>query len=193
MPAHMKPPEVARQQGSLIQHDQTTNAEVAGEVFPEVPYYVPLEGQQFPPSFGEPGSYVDIAARAAGLDAAMLAMGRRNQRVGFEFATRSSQYRARIIERYGRAFNFVQEGAESNIGKLNEEAKQHFWRATGYSALRANGLMPKRELTASVRMEWLQFSGRYGSLGATERRHTYQKTLKRAIRSVQKIKARAAG
>jgi hypothetical protein len=153
-----------------------------------------LLGHQDPSSviYSEPGSYVDLAGRAQFLSAALSAFGKRNQRLGFDLASNSRQYSSPIWGRYRSRTPTVQEGAQVNAEDFLDQAKQNFWRATGYQALKSTNLAPNKEINASASKMWMRFAVQYADPEKRQKRDTYKRQLKRAERSTKRIIASRA-
>ncbi len=171
-----------------MQPDVVNGIEVAKEVLPDVI-------KQFPPSYGPPGSYVNLAERAVSLIAALDSFAQINKRKGFEVASRSGPYRKNIEARYGYSLPWVQEGTESKIEKLDQETRVNFWRATGYAALREpqfRSLVRGQEIDAQSKKWWRDFSALYSHPKDFNQLNTYRKTLWKTIKAAEKEQVKVA-
>ncbi len=165
---------------------------ITAETFPEDPAEK-LLGQKEPAVvYGPPGSYVDLSERAQQLKNALANFGLRNQRLGFDLASNSRQYKAPIWSRYAEGTPIVQEGANANGERFLQAAKVDFWQATGYAALRDTRLASKQEIDAGSRKMWREFSTRYGAPENRVKRDKYKQLLGRSITNSKKILKRAA-
>ena len=191
-PRSRKPPEVNPSQGTLI-HEATDTSFVVAETYPGDPKEKLLGHSDKPVVvYGEPGSYVDVIDRATHLDIALAAFGKRNQRIGFDLASNVSQYDSPIYARYRSRTHSVREGTYKNTVVLMEEAKQNFWQATGYSALRGTRLVSNRAIDARGRKMWREFSSEYGNPSNRMHRNEYRAALKKSVRLARQIIKRAA-
>lgn len=143
----------------------------------------------YPITYGPQGSYVDVAKRATLLESSLTALGKRNQRLGFDVASRTKPYSTPIWGRYEDSTPVVIEGAQRNVENFLDVAKQDFWAATGFAALRPFGLMSNAEIDARGRKMWRDFTHKYGDPQVRVQRDRYKKQLKRAIRNSAKIAA----
>jgi hypothetical protein len=140
--------------------------------------------------YGPEGSYVDIATRAQLLGSSLLALGRRNQRIGFDLASHTKPYSSPIWGKYEEFTPIVIEGAQRNVENFLDVAKRDFWAATGYTALRSlkndelRGLgLTDENIDARGRKMWREFTRRYGDPQVRPQRDKYKERLKRAIKS----------
>lgn len=135
--------------------------------------------------YGPEGSYVDIATRAQLLESSLLALGKRNQRLGFDVASHTKPYSSPIWGRYEDFTPVVIEGAQRNVENFLDVAKRDFWAATGFAALRdLPGLgLKDGEIDARGRKMWREFTHRYGDPQVRAQRDKYKRQLKRAIKS----------
>lgn len=176
-------------QGSMF-NVASDNAVIHAETFPSDPAEKALP-HVAPVVYGEPGTYVDIATGAQHVINALTAIGKKNQRHGFGVASNTRQLNREIYDRYREAVPRVQEGAEANAEAFLQEAKQEFWAATGFTALKAAGIYPKQSMDKRANQMWREFSGKYDYPGKAQKRSAYRRTLARAIKNSQKIKAEA--
>ncbi len=139
---------------------------------------------EFPPAYGSEGSYVDLEVRAEELLAALVALGPRNQRLGFDTASNDRRYNRPIRERYRGALPAVQMGAADNVEKFEKEAKLSLWRATGYTALKSikPRLATKGEVNGGARKMWRDFEHAYGHTSTRGARDRYKRQLSRTIK-----------
>jgi hypothetical protein len=187
-------------QGSLLTLVGEDRAAVPAESFPHDGPADKVLGRPatYDVVYGPEGSYKDLTERAEELVAALDAFGLRNQRVGFAVASNSPRHRGPIFGRYTTGIAHVQGGAERNASqKFLNTARESFWRATGFAAIRNSGLMNENELNARARKMWEQFSGRYGTTIAQEdtentARPEFKKTLEAQIKMTEEIKLRKA-
>lgn len=165
-------------------------------VIPEIT--TPIEGyktagRQIPTTYGKEGSYVDLAERGKNLIGALKAFSESNERAGFDVASNNQPHSSPIWGRYQRETPKVQEGAARNQEAFIEEAKQKFWKATGYSALRRAGLQTKYQTDSNGRKMWRDFSAEYSHTGPVARkRQKYIKKLEKTVARVEKEKKKAA-
>lgn len=183
--------EINEHQGSLMQ--QVSDVVMVGETFPEDPREK-IRGHDQEPEivYGPPGSYVDLRLRAEFLSEALRNIGLRNQRLGFDVASNTRQYDAPIWARYRSRVPRVQEGASANVDRFGQKAKEAFWAATGYSALREAGIAPREEIDAGARKMWRKFTDKYEAAGKSEKRHDYERQLKRYTKTTERILKKAA-
>jgi hypothetical protein len=127
--------------------------------------------------YGPPESYVGLEFRSEHLNNALLAFGKRNQRLGFDYASNARPHERSIWSRYARQTPQVQEGARANVDRFTEEGKREFWKATGYSALRSAGLAPNHEIDAGAKKEWRDFSTRLADTHNRKERDQYKRKL----------------
>lgn len=131
---------------------------------------------------------VDIESRAYHLSKALIAMGKANQREGFGLAASIEPHASEIWGRYKRGTDKVVERATDNIVGFNEEAKRNFWQATGFTVLRASGLMNKAELDARAKGTWTDFSRRFAGPPHRERRDKFKRNLRKQMTAQKMIK-----
>jgi hypothetical protein len=146
--------------------------------------FMPLE----PPTiYGSPGSYVSLEDRAEHLQDALAAIGRMNQRLGFDTASNAKQYNRPIRERYRGALPAVQLGARDNEMKFFEEVRRSFWQSTGYIALRDSRprLASRKEMDSGARKMWRDFCAEYGHTANREKRDTYKRQLAHTVKRVR--------
>lgn len=136
-------------------------------------------------SYGPEGSYVDIATRAQLLGSSLLALGKRNQRLGFDVASHTKPYSSPIWGRYEDFTPIVIEGAQRNVENFLDVAKRDFWAATGFAALRKiPGLgLKDGEIDARGRKMWRDFTHQYGDPKVRRQRDKYKRQLTKAIQS----------
>lgn len=137
-----------------------------------------------PVVYGSEGSYVGLETRAEHLLVALEALGRRNQRFGFDTASNDRSYNRPIRERYAGALPAVQLGAEDNAENFEEQAKRSLWRATGYIALRnaRPRLATKGEINGGARKMWRDFEHAYGHTSTRKERDRYKRRLARTLK-----------
>jgi hypothetical protein len=149
--------------------------------------------EPYPVTYGPEGSYTDVGIRAALLESSLLALGKRNQRLGFDVASRTKPYSKPIWGRYEELTPVVIEGAQRNVYDFLDVAKRDFWAATGFAALRAlgplDGLMKSDEIDARGRKMWRDFTHKYGDPHVRAQRDKYRKKLKQTIRNSNKLAA----
>ena len=147
-----------------------------------------------PTAYGPEGSYVDLAERAEYLTAALMALGERNKRLGFDTASNDRSYNRPIRERYTGALRAVQMGAEDNVNEFEEEAKLNLWKATGYAALRTvkPRLATKGEINGGARKMWRDFEHTYGHTDTRKDRDRYKRQLGRTKRRIENTPLRQA-
>lgn len=140
-----------------------------------------------PAVYGSKGSYVDLAERAEHLLDALQAIGPRNKRFGFDTASNDRSYNRPIKERYTGALEAIQMGAKDNAENFEEQAKQEFWQATGYIALRKTKprLATKGEINGGGRKMWRDFEHEYGHTSTRKQRDRYKRQLAKTIRRFQ--------
>jgi hypothetical protein len=110
------------------------------------------------------GPNISITVRAERLILAMNAIARRNMLTGFDVAVNDSRYKQPIWERYLDGTKRVAEHAETKVGRLHNEAVEHFWHATGFEALRGAGLgLSRGEVRSRADKMWRDFSYKVGS------------------------------
>lgn len=174
--------EINPEQISLFELPAQAEAPVAAWQNSETPY---------PVVYGEPGSFVGVASRATHLENALEAFGKRNQRIGFEYAAEVKPMRREIWGRYGRQTDTVLEGARRNEDIFLDKAKGEFWSATGFAALRGSGLMSEAEIDVQARKAWVDFSGRYSNPHNRESRDDLKKTYKKQAKVFDPFKRAA--
>lgn len=137
-----------------------------------------------PIAYGVEGSYVDLEIRSEHLLVALGAVGRRNQRHGFDTASNDRSYNRPIRELYEGALPAVQMGAEDNAENFMDQAKKALWHATGYIALRRAKprLATKGEIDGGGRKMWRDFEHAYGHTNTRKERDRYKRQLARTIR-----------
>jgi hypothetical protein len=130
-----------------------------------------------------------VGTRASLLESSLLALGKRNQRLGFDVASHTKPHSTPIWGRYEELTPAVIEGAQRNVNNYLDVAKRDFWTATGFAALRPLGLISDAEIDARGRKMWRDFTHRYGDPQVRTQRDKYKKKLKAAIRNQSKIAA----
>lgn len=188
-----KKPEINPHQGELFAQ---TSSEAINPIpsFPEDPKDKLLGQPEIPVSYGPIGSFIDLSDRANLLLGALSALGKSNQRGGFDTASNTRQHSGPIWGRYRSGTPRVQEGAERNRQAFQEEAKKKFWQATGYIGLRAAKTVPPNEIDAGGRLLWRKFNATYAGTGeSTVRRDKFKRRLSKSLKVSQEIlKDRAA-
>lgn len=147
--------------------------------------------------YGPEGSYKDLTERAEELQGALGALSLRNQRMGFAVASNTRRHNAPIYGRYREGVPFVQSGANRNTNRYLKEAKEYFWKATGFSALRGSGLMNNQQINTRALSMWEKFSARYGTpVNDEDRENTarieYQKKLNGILKMTEAVKLNRA-
>ncbi|GAC1499474.1 MAG: hypothetical protein NVS1B10_02220 [Candidatus Saccharimonadales bacterium] len=171
---------------SLIQ--QVGSDEIAATHIPNDPAEKMLGYRPEPVvTYGPRGSYVDIAEGSKHMKDALTALGKSNQRIGFGVASNARQYNGPIFGRYRGRTRAVQEGAEDNINRYIEDAKQSFWQATGFTALRKTGIFSDELISARAKHMWKEFSTEYGVIGKPEKRTAYKAQLNKSITASKSI------
>ncbi len=138
----------------------------------ETPYQV---------TYGRPGSYMDVGARAIHLFAALDAMSQRNIRRGFPVAAYTMPDSARIWKEYQEATPLVLTGAERNKRIFEETIRTNFWHATGFAALRGKRLMREGQINPRAQKMWEDFNEMYGHPKKRKARNKYKKQLQKFI------------
>ena len=153
----------------------------------------PEESGSYPISYGTEGSYVGISKRAELLHSSLMALGKRNQRLGFDVASHTKPYSTPIWGRYEEITPLVIEGAQRNVYNFLDVAKRDFWAATGFAALRRlegrDRVMRSDEIDPRGRKMWRDFTHKYGDPQVRAQRDKYKKKLRKAIRNPQEIAA----
>jgi hypothetical protein len=156
------------------------------------PYEIQTD-EPYTTTYGPEGSYIEVGKRSALLESSLLALGKRNQRLGFDVASRTKPYSGPIWGRYEEITPIVIEGAQRNVYDFLDVAKKDFWAATGFAALRklgsTEGLMKSDEIDARGRKMWRDFTHKYGDPQVRTQRDNYRKQLKKAIRNSNEIVA----
>lgn len=147
------------------------------------------EPKPYVTAHGGPNSFVFLKDRAELLDNALKAFSSMNQRYGFNVVSRSPHQNGPVWGRYRSNTPAVQRGANRKIDELGDEAKRSFWMATGYSAVRASGLMEPDDINARAENDWLHFSQQYSRIGASAIRHKYSRKLARTVKRIEKVEA----
>lgn len=137
----------------------------------------------YPINYGPKGSYITIGDRAQLLESSLTALGKRNQRLGFDVASHTKPYSTPIWGRYEEITPIIIEGAQRNVYNFLDVAKRDFWGATGFAALRGQGVMNNSEIDVRGRKMWRDFTHEYGDPKVRAQRDKYKKQLKRAIKS----------
>lgn len=158
-------------QGSLFNPDTGT------------PYTESLTETPYPVSYGPEGSYVNVGTRARLLEGSLVALGKRNQRLGFDVASHTRPYSSPIWGRYEDLTPVVIEGAQRNVYNFLDVAKRDFWAATGFAALRGQGVISDTEIDARGRKMWRDFTHTYGDPKVRAQRDKYKKHLRSVIKS----------
>ena len=149
---------------------------------------IPVNNEgNYPISYGPSGSNVDIVQRAEHLHSSLTALGKRNQRLGFDVASHTKPYSGPIWGRYEDITPVVIEGAQRNVYNFLDVAKRDFWAATGFAALRklegSDRVIKSDEIDARGRKMWRDFTHRYGDPKVRSQRDKYKRQLKKAIRN----------
>src|SRR3989344_9611111 len=142
-----------------------------------------VDGNGYPVHYGPEGSYVDITKRAELLHSSLLALGKRNQRLGFDVASHTKPHSSPIWGRYEDLTPVVVEGAQRNVENFLDVAKQDFWAATGFAALRGQGVISNTEIDARGRKMWRDFTHKYGDPQVKARRDKYKRQLKKVVKN----------
>ena len=142
-----------------------------------------LSEASYPVSYGPEGSHVSIGKRAELLESSLIALGKRNQRLGFNVASHTKPLSGPIWGRYEDITPVVIEGAQRNVYNFLDVAKRDFWAATGFAALRGQGVISSAEIDARGSKMWRDFTHKYGDPQVRAQRDKYKKQLKRVIKS----------
>jgi len=142
-----------------------------------------LSETPYPVNYGPEGSYVSIGKRAESLESSLTALGKRNQRLGFDVASHTKPLSGPIWGRYEDITPVVIEGAQRNVYNFLDVAKRDFWAATGFAALRGQGVISDVEIDARGRKMWRDFTHKYGDPQVRPRRDKYKRQLKKAIKN----------
>ena len=134
-------------------------------------------------TIGPEGSYVNIGKRAALIESSLTALGKRNQRLGFDVASHTKPYSSPIWGRYEEITPIVIEGAQRNVYNFLDVAKRDFWSATGFAALRGQGVISSAEIDARGSKMWRDFTHKYGDPKVRSQRDKYKRQLRKTIKS----------
>lgn len=148
---------------------------------------IPVTEGEYPISYGPAGSYVRIGRRAELVHNSLTALGKRNQRLGFDVASHTKPHSGPIWGRYEEFTPVVIEGAQRNVYNFLDVAKRDFWAATGFAALRAlkghDKVISSAEIDARGRKMWRDFTHKYGDPKVRAQRDKYKRQLKKAIKN----------
>src|SRR5690242_18824393 len=86
------------------------------------------------------GGHIAVRQRAERLIMTMNTLAHRNMLNGLDVAVNDPEDQIPIRDRYLSGTPRVIENSRSKSDRLEEEAKQHFWQATGFAAIRGMGL-----------------------------------------------------
>ncbi|HEX5447806.1 MAG TPA: hypothetical protein VFW90_01235 [Candidatus Saccharimonadales bacterium] len=161
---------------------KTTSIEGQTSIFDEGFTTTSPKGEA-PITYGPEGSYVDVGTRATLLGGSLTALGKRNQRLGFDVASHTKPYSSPIWGRYEELTPTVIEGAQRNVYNFLDVAKRDFWAATGFTAMRGLGLISNAEIDARGRKMWRDFTHRYGDPKVRTQRDKYKRQLRKAIKN----------
>jgi hypothetical protein len=109
------------------------------------------------------GAHIAIPERAERLIRTMNALAHRNMLNGFDVAVNDPEDQVPIWDRYLNGTPRVIESSRSKVDRLEVEAQEHFWHATGFAALRGMGLMTRGEVRSRLAKMWRDFEASYGS------------------------------
>jgi hypothetical protein len=146
----------------------------------------PIEGQlvlgqepppNYPVTYGEAGSYVDVAARAHYLIQALDAISQRNIRDGFSVAGFTMPHSEKVWSTYQENTEQVLKGAARNRGDYQQILRLSFWQATGFSALRGSGLIREEQIDPRAGKMWRDFNDQFGHPSKRKARNKYKKQL----------------
>lgn len=105
---------------------------------------------------GEIGPHVSVVERAEHLVRAMNALAHRNMLRGFDVAAHDGRYKTPIWKRYMDGTPRVIDNSMSKVERLQREAEDHFWHATGFSALKGTGIT-RGEVRTRLDKMWRDF------------------------------------
>lgn len=137
-----------------------------------------IHSYDYPVTYGEPGSYMDVAARTHYLLIALDSISQRNIRGGFSVATYTEPYSGPIWGRYQENTEVVYGGAVRNREFYHNQLRHSFWTATGFTALRGLGVMRERQINPRAVKMFDDFHHEYGHPKTREARNEYKKRLK---------------
>lgn len=156
-----------------------------GSLFDGFPDVLTYADSAYPVSYGPEGSYVDVTQRAELLHNSLLALGKRNQRLGFDVASHTKPYSSPIWGRYEEITPIVIEGAQRNVYNFLDVAKRDFWAATGFAALRGlsgkDRVINSAEIDARGRKMWRDYTHKYGDPKVRAHRDKCKRQLKKVI------------
>ncbi|MBI2589059.1 hypothetical protein HYW35_02565 [Candidatus Saccharibacteria bacterium] len=82
-----------------------------------------------------------------------------------------------VAKRYEEITPIVIEGAQRNVYNFLDVAKRDFWAATGFAALRGQGIINSNEIDARGRKMWREFTHKYGDSQVRAQRDKYKTHL----------------
>jgi hypothetical protein len=133
------------------------------------------------PTYGVDGSYVSVEERAKLLITTLDSFSARNQRKGFALSAFTSPASKEIWSRYEEETEGVLKGARRNRFLFEAMAKQSFWRATGFRALKYTGLIRPRQVDPRGEKMWDDFYYQYSHPKTHKARIAYKKQLEQFI------------
>jgi len=129
------------------------------------------------PTYGPEAGYISVEDRAKLLITTLDAFSARNQRKGFGLSAFTSPASKEIWSRYEEETESVLSGARRNRFLFEALAKQSFWRATGFKALKYSGLMRPRQVDPRAEKMWDDFYFLYSHPQTHKARQAYKKRL----------------
>ncbi len=157
------------------------------EFFPSDPPEKLLGDQTIPTTYGEPGTYVNIAQRSKLLISALNNFGLRNQRLAFSYIADTPRHRKSSWGKYGSKTPQVKRGAERKADEFLDQAKIDFWNATGFKELRGKGLGVDEQLDSEAKKMWRDFAAAFEHPSKNDQKNQYTKDLNRNISLAKKI------
>jgi hypothetical protein len=122
------------------------------------------------------GPHNDVIHRAERLVEVMNALAHRNMLLGLDVAVYDGRYKQPIWVRYLDGTPSVINKSRSKVERLQAEAENNFWHATGFEALRGSGLITGNEVGTRMAKMWRDFNTKYGSPAAEKERNRYRRS-----------------
>ena len=110
----------------------------------------------------ETGPHITRGERAIHLISSLNALAHRNMLIGFDSALNDKEDKKAIWQRYLEGTPIVASKSMSKAERLAVEAKQSFWLATGFTAMKGTGVMLNGEVRTRFNRDWRDFAGEFG-------------------------------